>query len=149
MFRPKLEECLKAIFELDKVIYGNIAEGSEQNAIYVSINSVKSIPADGEYYFRVNGTLGINAEAVNYKYGYLKERCRLADRKFTKYFGFASVDNNVNFAVYDDYFVKPTLDFTFRISLPYNPPAGKIKYEKITWIFPSWVQNIVNKIKGN
>lgn len=149
MFRPKLEECLKAIFELDKVIYGNIAEGSEQNAIYVSINSVKSIPADGKYYFRVNGTLGINAEAVNYKYGYLKERCRLADKKFTKYFGFSSIDNNVNFAVYDDFFVKPTLDFTFRISLPYNPPAGKIKYEKITWIFPSWVQNIVNKIKGN
>ena len=31
MFRPKLEECLKGIFELEKVIYGNIGEGSEQN----------------------------------------------------------------------------------------------------------------------
>lgn len=143
MFRPKLEECLKAIFEVDKVIYGNIAEGSEQNAVYVSISSVKSSPRDGEYYFRVNGTLGINAEAVNYKYGYLKKCCRLAKTEFTKYFGFASVDNNVNFAVYDDFFVKPTLDFTFRISLPYNPPTGLIEYPKINWI-----KLFLSKLKG-
>lgn len=143
MFRAKLEECLKGIFEVDRIIYGNVAEGSEQNAVFVAISSIKSIPADGEYYFRVSGTLGINAEAINYKYGYLKERCRLADKKFTKYFGFSSVESNVNFAVYDDYFVKPTLNFTFRVSLPYNPPAGKIKYEKINWI-----TNFFRKLTG-
>ena len=144
MFRPKLEECLKGIFELEKVIYGNIGEGSEQNAIYVSIDQIKTSPADGECYFRVRGTLGINAEAVNYKYGYLKERCRLAEKELTKYFGFASNDNNVNFSVYEDLFVKPTLDFTFRISIPWNPPAGKMTFEKL-----NWVKNIVNRIKGN
>lgn len=143
MFRPKLEECLKGIFELDRVIYGNIHEGSEQNAIYVSIHQVKTSPADGKCYFRVNGTLGINAEAVNYKYGYLKERCKLANKKFTKYFGFASNDNNVNFSIYDDLFVKPTLDFTFRVSIPWNPPSGKITFEKINWVL-----NIINKIRG-
>lgn len=142
MFRPKLEECLKGIFELDRIIYGDISEGSEQNAIYVSISEVKSSPKNGEYYFRVKGTLGINAEAVNYYYGYLKERCRLADKKFTKYFGFSSLDKNSNFAVYEDFFVKPTLDFTFRISLPFNPPAGKIEFKKINWIL-----TIVNLFK--
>lgn len=134
MFRAKLEECLKGIFELEKVIYGNVSEGSEQNAIYVAINQVKTSPANGDCYFRVNGTIGINAESVNYKYGYLKERCKLAPNKYTKYFGFASNDNNVNFSIYEDNFVKPTLDFTFRISIPWNPPSGKIKYEKIEWV---------------
>lgn len=143
MFRQKLEECLKGIFELDKVIYGNIAEGCEQNAIYVAINRIKTSPADGECYFRVDGTLGINAEAVNYKYGYLKERCRLADKKFTKYFGFSSNDDNVNFSIYDNMFVKPILNFTFRISIPWNPPAGKLTFAKINWVL-----NIINKIKG-
>lgn len=133
MFRQLFEQCLKSIFEVDKVIYGSVAEGDEQNAVYVSITDIKTSPADGECYFRVNGTLGINAEAVNYKYGYLKERCRLADERFTKYFGFASNDNNVNFQVYNDFYVKPTVDFTFRASIPWNPPAGKITYEKLNW----------------
>jgi hypothetical protein len=143
MFRDKLEECLKGIFELDRVIYGSIAEGAEQNAIYVNIHKVKTSPKDGECYFRVNGTLGINAEAVNYKYGYLKERCRLAPKKYTKYFGFASNDNNVNFSVYDDYFVKPSLDFTFRVSIPWNPAVGKIAYKKINWVL-----KVIDLIKG-
>lgn len=143
MFRPKFEECLKNIFELDRVIYGNISEGSEQNAVYVSITSVKSSPKNGEIYFRVNGTLGINAEAVNYNYGYLKQRCKLADKKYKQYFGFSSVDNNVNFTIYEDFFVKPTLDFTFRISLPYNPPIGKIQYSKIIW-----VKNLIERLRG-
>lgn len=143
MFRPILEKCLKNIFEVDKVIYGNVAEGSEQNAVYVSITDIKTSPADGECYFRVNGSLGINAEAVNYKYGYLKERCRLAKSEYTKYFGFASNDNNVNFSNYDDFFVKPTLAFTFRVSIPWNLPAEKITYAKI-----NWVQKIIDKIKG-
>lgn len=134
MFREKLEDCLKNIFELEKVIYGDVAEGSEQNAVYVQITTIKASPKDGEYYFRVNGTLGINAEAVNYKYGYLKERCRLAKNEYTKYFGFSSIDNNVNFATYDDLYVKPTLDFTFRISLPFNPSVGKIKKQNIKWV---------------
>lgn len=143
MFRPLFEECLKNIFEVDRVIYGSIAEGSEQNAVYVSINKIKTSPADGKCYFRVSGTLGINAESVNYKYGYLKERCRLANKKYLKYFGFASDDNNVNFAVYDDYFVKPTVDFTFRASIPWNPPAGKIEVKKINWIL-----TVIKKLKG-
>ena len=139
MFRP-----LRNIFEVDRVIYGSIAEGSEQTAVYVSIEKIKTSPADGNCYFRVSGTLGINAEAVNYKYGYLKERCKLANKRYTKYFGFASDDSNVNFAVYNDYFVKPTVDFTFRASIPWNPPAGKIESNKITWIL-----NVIKKLKGN
>ena len=144
MFRPLFEECLRNIFEVDRVIYGSIAEGSEQNAVYVSIEKIKTSPADGNCYFRVSGTLGINAEAVNYRYGYLKERCKLANKRYTKYFGFASNDNNVNFATYDDFFVKPTVDFTFRASIPWNPPAGKIRVEKINWIL-----NVIKKLKGN
>lgn len=144
MFRPKLEQCLKGIFEVDRVIYENVAEGAEQNAVYVSITNIKTSPKDGQCYFRVNGTLGINAEAVNYTYGYLKQRCKLADKSLTKYFGFASNDNNVNFAVYDDFYVKPTLDFTFRVSIPWNPPVGKIEYAKINWI-----TKIINFLKGN
>ena len=132
MFRPLFEECLRNIFEVDRVIYGSIAEGSEQNAVYVSIDKIKTSPADGNCYFRVSGNLGINAEAVNYKYGYLKERCKLANKRYTKYFGFASDDSNVNFAVYDDYFVKPTVDFTFRASIPWNPPAGKSELIRLT-----------------
>lgn len=144
MFRPKLEECLKGIFEVDRVIYGSVSEGSEQNAVYVLITQIKTSPKDGECYFRVKGTLGINAEAVNYTYGYLKQRCRLAPKEFTKYFGFASNDNNINFADYDDYYVKPTLDFTFRASIPWNPPIGKIEDEKINWVL-----KIVNFLRGN
>lgn len=143
MFRPLLEECLKNIFEVDRVIYGNVAEGSEQNAVFVDIQKIKTSPADGYCYFRVDGTLGINAEAVNYEYGYLKQRCRLANKRYLKYFGFASNDNNVNFAVYNDFFVKPTIDFTFRASIPWNPPAEKIKPEKINWIL-----NIINRLRG-
>lgn len=143
MFRPKLEECLKGIFEVDRVIYGSIAEGSEQNAVYVSITNIKTSPKDGECYFRVNGTLGINAEAVNYKYGYLKQRCRLAPKELTRYFGFASNDNNINFAVWDDNYIKPTIDFTFRVSIPWNPPIGKIQFKKINWIL-----KIINLMRG-
>ena len=58
-------------------------------------------------------------------------------------FGFASNDNNVNFSIYEDLFVKPTLDFTFRVSIPWNTPLGKITAEKI-----NWVKNIINRIKG-
>lgn len=133
MFRPLFETCLKNIFEVDKVKYGSIAEGEEQNCLYVLITDIKTSPAEGFCYFRINGSLGINAEAVNYKYGYLKQRCKLADWKYTKYFGFASNDNNVNFTIYNDYYVKPTIDFTFRATIPWNPPAGKIEYENIKW----------------
>ena len=54
MFRPKLEECLKGIFELEKVIYGNIGEGSEQNAVYVSIDQIKSGPAGKMTFEKIN-----------------------------------------------------------------------------------------------
>lgn len=144
MFRYKLEECLKNIFEVDRIIYGDVSEGSEQNAVYVSINQIKTSPKNGECYFRVEGRLAINAEAVNYKYGYLKERCLLANKKYTKYFGFASTDNNIEFTNYNDLYVKPSLDFTFRVSIPWNLPRGKIKAEKINWVL-----KIVNLIKGN
>lgn len=144
MFRAKLEECLKGIFELDRVIYGDVAEGSEQNAVYVSINQIKTSPKNGECYFRVDGVLAINAEAVNYKYGYLKERCMLADKKYTKYFGFASTDSNIEFPNYDDMFVKPSLNFTFRVSIPFNLPRAKIKADKINWIV-----KVINLIRGN
>ena len=39
MFRPKFEECLKRIFELDRVIYGSVYEGSEQRPYCKTISS--------------------------------------------------------------------------------------------------------------
>lgn len=145
MFRSKLEECLKGIFEVNKVIYGDVNLGDEQNAVYVDISTVKPCPAQGGYYFRVNGKLGIVAEAVNYKWGYLKSRCQLADKKYTQYFGFSSIEENPNFGSYNDKFVKPTVNFTFRITLPYNPPAGKITIDKIKFI----LETFKNKLRGN
>lgn len=141
MFRKKLEECLTNIFELPKVRYGAVAEGSEQDVIFCNINTVKGKPADGGYYFRVTGTIGINAEAVNYKYGYLKDRIIFADKKYKKYFGFSSVETNVTFSDYENDFVKPELNFTFRVTLPYNPASAKITYEKTDF-------NIIKENKG-
>ena len=46
---------------------------------------------------------------------------------------FSSVDDNISFADYNDEFVKPTVDFTFRVSLPYDPPSGEILYKNIRW----------------
>lgn len=133
MFRPILEKKLKDIFGLPAVRYGSINERSEKNVVWVEIFSVKTSPRDGNIYFRVSGRLGINATAKNYKFGFLKERIGKATAEARKGMFFSSVDDNVSFADYNDEFVKPTVDFTFRISLPYDPPSGEILYKNIRW----------------
>ena len=133
MFRPVLEQKLKDIFGLSAVRYGSIAERSEKNVLWVEILSVKTSPRDGNIYFRVSGKVGINASAENYKFGYLKERIGKASLETRKGFVFSSIDDNVSFSDYNDEFVKPTVDFTFRVSLPYDPPSGKILYKNIRW----------------
>ena len=133
MFRPVLEEKLKDIFGLPAVRYGSIMERSEKNVLWVEILSVKTSPRDGDIYFRISGRLGINASAQNYKFGYLKERIGKASLEARKGFVFSSIDDNVSFSDYNDEFVKPTVDFTFRVSLPYDPPSGEILYKNIRW----------------
>lgn len=134
MFRPVLEQKLKDIFGLPAVRYGSIMERSEKNVLWVEILSVKTSPRDGDIYFRISGRLGINAAAQNYKFGYLKERIGKASLEARKGFVFSSIDDNVSFSDYNDEFVKPTVDFTFRVSLPYDPPSGKILYKNIRWV---------------
>ena len=134
MFRPVLEQKLKDIFGLPAVRYGSIMERSEKNVLWVEILSVKTSPRDGDIYFRISGRLGINASAQNYKFGYLKERIGKASIKAKRGLIFSSIDDNVSFSDYNDEFVKPTVDFTFRVSLPYDPPSGKILYKNIRWV---------------
>lgn len=133
MFRPILEKKLKDIFGLPAVRYGSINERSEKNVVWVEIFSVKTSPRDGDIYFRVSGRLGINATASNYKFGFLKERIGKATAEARKGMFFSSVDDNISFTDYNDEFVKPTVDFTFRVSLPYDPPSGEILYKNIRW----------------
>ena len=133
MFRPLLEKKLKDIFGLPAVRYGSINERSEKNVVWVEIFSVKTSPRDGDIYFRVSGRLGINATASNYKFGFLKERIGKATAEARKGMFFSSVDDNISFTDYNDEFVKPTVDFTFRVSLPYDPPSGEILYKNIRW----------------
>lgn len=142
MFRAKFEEYLKAIFEVEKIVYDDVNNGDEKDVLYVQITNLKDIPSYGKMYFRVVGTLGINAESINYKYGYLKQRCQLAPRKYTKHFTFGSVEQNINFTIYNDYFVKPKLDFVFRINLDYNPAVGEIKEEKVNW-FVKFIERVI------
>ena len=134
MFRPVLEQKLKDIFGLPAVRYGSIMERSEKNVLWVEILSVKTSPRDGDIYFRISGRLGINASAQNYKFGYLKERIGKASIKAKRGLIFSSIDDNVSFSDYNDEFIKPTVDFTFRVSLPYDPPSGKILYKNIRWV---------------
>lgn len=141
MFRPVLEQKLKDIFGVPAVRYGSIAvrygsimERAEKNVLWVEILSVKTSPRDGDIYFRVSGRLGINAAAKNYKFGFLKERIGKATAEARKGMFFSSIDDNVSFSDYNDEFVKPTVDFTFRVSLPYDPPSGKILYNNIRWV---------------
>ena len=133
MFRPILEKKIKDIFGLPAVRYGSINERSEKNVVWVEIFSVKTSPRDGDIYFRVSGRLGINATASNYKFGFLKERIGKATAEARKGMFFSSVDDNISFTDYNDEFVKPTVDFTFRVSLPYDPPSGEILYKNIRW----------------
>lgn len=128
MFKPVLEKCLKDIFGLPIVRYGAIELASEKGVVYVELTTVKAIPRDGSFYFRVKGRAGILEDKANYKYGYLKDRLRLASAESTSHFTVSAIDDISNtFSSLDDVFIRPTFDFTFRANIPYNPPAGKIE----------------------
>ena len=128
MFKPVLERCLKEIFGLQIVRYGAIELASEKGVVYVELTTVKATPRDGSFYFRVKGRAGILEEKANYKYGYLKDRLRLASIESTSRFTVSAIDDVSNtFSTMDDVFIRPTFDFTFRANIPYNPPAGKIE----------------------
>lgn len=128
MFKPILEKCLKEIFGLPIVRYGAIELASEKGVVYVELTSVKATPRDGEFYFRVKGRAGILEEKANYKYGYLKDRLRLASTESTSHFTVSAIDDVSNtFSSLDEVFIRPTFNFTFRANIPYNPPAGKIE----------------------
>lgn len=143
MFREQLINDLSDIFEFEIIRNQSVAEGLEQDVLYYQITSVKEMPKEGEYYFSVRGQIGTHSDELNNRYGYLLERARLSKCPNKSRFRFSSREMVINMSLIDDIFIKTTLDFEYRVSIPFNPPSGEITYPKI-----NWVKTIINKLKG-
>lgn len=139
MYRKDLENDLKKIFGIKKIVFSQVEYGAEQDVLYVDILSTRNRPMRGYYYFAVSGSIGLNAQYGNTKSGFFHSKWLESHYENKTRLNLGAREVNINFTQMNKYFCKNRIDFVYRIKIPFNP-AKKTKginllFSQITKLF--------------
>ena len=133
MFREFLKKDLAAIFEKDEVEFSNALSHfeSELGLLYIIIDQdgVKNNFREGENYFSVVGTLEFLDDQAQTSFGFFSQRMALSKYKPTGTLRLLDRESSesLSYSDSDRILIKKSQKFSYRISIPYNPPIGEIE----------------------
>lgn len=136
MFKEYLKKDLQAIFETESVDFANSLGhfGSELGCILVVVDQdgVKNNFREGENYFAVTGTIEYLQDQTQTKFGFFSQRMAMTQYKPKGTFRLIERESNETLAGDGNndanrLVVKKSQKFSYRVSIPYNAPLGKIE----------------------
>jgi hypothetical protein len=119
-----LEEKLKQIFGINKVIFDQFELGKEQGALFCDINKVRCQISEGKKSLLVTGTLCVCAPKEKMPLGYFAEKRALAKDENELSLGLDELP--VQFKNNNDFYIKNDVEFTYKTIRDFNPPYGVI-----------------------
>ena len=126
MFKKQLMADCRQIFGIKKIIFGDVDQGEEQNALYISIEDCKEVFHTGTVDFMVRGTLGMLGTKESTPYGFFLDRLKqafknskinIAAQRFLIY----GKEKDVKFSSYEGFFIQSEVSFFYKVTLEYDP----------------------------
>jgi len=132
MYKTQLENDLREIFQIERVLVGSAEFGAEHDALFYSVVDDKPVFGSGKALFRVGGSISIVAAEDNLAAGYLHERYNLASNSAKGRFCLVGNEKEIHFKSYDRFFKKVFCDFRYLFSTEWNPSPNKTQMGEIT-----------------
>ena len=123
MFQDKLIETFKDIFEIKKVSFNAPSDPTEQDTLFVEVDTSRNTIKDDLEIARVYGKAFIYAKASKVPYGFLSKKIKEAKKSDTKDLFFYDFETNSN--VYVD-LVERSFSFVYYYTGQYDPNKVKI-----------------------
>lgn len=123
MFEKALEEKLKRIFHVKKVVYDQPGESREQDCIFIEVEQARNRVSDARFLSRVNGNLIIFGRSKELPFGFFSKAIAEADLELTHDIAF--FDFELNSKYFRD-LVQRTVSFVYFFDSQYDPDVGSI-----------------------
>lgn len=153
MFRHELEKDLRDVFGFKNVRLTGVDDETE--CIYFDPTSIVSTPivGSGKTHFRVYGTLGLNQDEANGKFGYLHHKLRTTNAEHRKRFQVQGDEEGRLVDLYDQHRILSLLNVVWEADIPWNQAPeieggniyldeGQFKIDKIDeYLFKTVIKN--------
>ena len=130
MFEKTLADKLARIFRVKKVSYSAPGDASEQECLFIFVESCLGQAKQGQYIAKVMGTFGMFANADKMPFGYFDKKIQEADPSDTTDLFFYNTDRNER--IYQN-IVERRCSFVYFYRGDYNPDAGSL--DSITFTY--------------
>jgi hypothetical protein len=144
MWHRSIEEDLKRIFGVSKVLFAALGRGREQDVLFCDVEKVITTIRDGKAKARVYGNISIMGLYEKNRSGFLSKKVQLGDVDLTQKFVFGREESPVSPIsawIYEDKFNVYSIDFMYFYKEQYNTPGGKISAG-------NFLLNVIKKIMG-
>lgn len=120
MFRPQLTEDLRQVFGFKNVRMTGLDDETE--CIYFNPYDIVSTPIVGSGYthFRIYGTISLNQDEANGKFGFLHHKLRTSNAECRKHFQVQSDERGRLVDLYDQHRIVCELDVVWEANIPWN-----------------------------
>lgn len=120
MFRPQLTEDLRQVFGFKNVRMTGLDDETE--CIYFNPYDIVSTPIVGSGYthFRIYGTISLNQDEANGKFGFLHHKLRTSNAECRKHFQVQSDERGRLIDLYDQHRIVCELDVVWEANIPWN-----------------------------
>lgn len=142
MWHNAIEEDLKTIFGIKKILFGSPAFLKEQDVLFCETLSVINKIQQGKVVARVSGKVSIIGLLDKNQSGFLSKRIDLTPAAITNKFVFLREEEPVQMVGYEERFNVYSIGFIYFFKEQYNPPAGKITAVE------SWIVKTINFIRS-
>jgi hypothetical protein len=124
-----LEQKIKELFGVSKVIFDAFTIGKEQEAIFCDIDGITTKISSGKKSLLITGTLCICAIRERVPLGFFNEKMSLA--KNESEFKVLSSETPIQFQNNNDFFIKNEVGFVYKTVRDFNPPFKVMDTEQI------------------
>lgn len=124
MFKSKLSDAVKQIFDLDKVTFDLPSESKEQECAFIEIESSVTSFGDTKEVAKVTGKILVFARSEKLPYGYFAKCIKNAPKELTLPFYFYDFEENLG--TFRD-IVQRSLGFVYFFDSQYDPSVGTIE----------------------
>lgn len=143
MWHESLENDLKEIFKMPKVLFGSPQLFKEQDILFCDIESVKNNKISrGIEYARVYGKVSIKGLLDKNKSGYLSKQIQLAKIELTNKFVFQREEQPIIMGNYEERFNCYSIEFLYFYKEEYNPQRYKLESKNITYRIISFIKGV-------
>lgn len=131
MFEKTLADCLKRIFDFDKVTFDRPGESQEQEGMFVEIDTTRCRIKDGRQIARASGTIRVFAENNKLPYGYFTKCISEADPDDTK--GLFFFDFEENRGTFRN-IAERSMGFVYLFDSQYDPAVGTLNQINLSYV---------------